>query len=148
MPAALIDTNILVYASDPRDTVRQESAINLLQHLDLNRSGRLSAQVLAEFISVTTRSQRPLYKYPQVVRQVERLLQTFPVFDLTPLIILEAARGANDYSLSYYDAQIWAAARLNQIRVIFSEDFQHGQILEGIQFINPFLPEFDIAAWH
>ena len=148
MPTALIDTNILVYASDPMDPVRQERAIDLLQHLDLNRSGRLSAQVLAEFISVSTRSQRPLYTYAQVIRQVERLLQTFPVFDLTPLIILEAARGAHDYSLSYYDAQIWAAARLNQTRVIFSEDFQHGQILEGIQFINPFLSEFDIAAWH
>ena len=147
MPAALIDTNVLVYASDPREPARQERAIQLLEHLDLTRDGRLSVQVLAEFISVTTRAQHLLYSFSEAIAQVERLLRTFPVFDLTPLVVLEAARGARDYSLSYYDAQIWAVARLNQTQVIFSEDFQNGQILEGIRFVNPFHPEFDLTAW-
>jgi len=30
----------------------------------------------------------------------------WPVFDLTPLIVLEAARGARDHDLPYYDAQV------------------------------------------
>ncbi len=145
---ALIDTNILVYASDPRHPQRQERAIQLLQRLELLRSGRLSAQVLAEFINVSTHTRHPLYTYAEAIRQVERLLQAFPVFDLTPLIILEAARGASAYSLSYYDAQIWATARLNQTQVVFSEEFQDGQTLEGIRFINPFLPEFKLETWN
>jgi predicted nucleic acid-binding protein len=147
MPPALIDTNILIYACDPRDPQRQERAIQLLERLDLRSEGRLSVQVLAEFISASTRSQRPLYTYAEALVQVERLLQTYPVYDLTPLVVLEAARGERDHSLSYYDAQIWATARLNQTLVIFSEDFQHGQVLEGVQFINPFRPEFDLEAW-
>jgi tryptophan synthase beta chain len=40
-------------------------------------------------------------------------------------------RGARDHKLSYFDAQLWACAKLNQIPEIFSEDFQDGQILEG-----------------
>ncbi len=127
--------------------VRQDQALRLLQRLELTRTGRLSTQVLAEFINVCTRTQQPLYTYPQAITQAERLIQIFPVFDLTPLIVLDAARGARDYSLANYDAQIWATARLNQTPVIFSEDFQHGQLLEGIQFINPFLPAFDLNAW-
>ena len=39
------------------------------------------------------------------------------------MVMLEALREVRDHQLSYYDAQIWAAARLNQVPVIFSEDF-------------------------
>ena len=65
----------------------------------------------------------------------------------TPLIIFEAGRGVRDYQLSYYDAQIWATARLNQIPTIFSEDFNNGATLEGVQFINPFAPDFVMEIW-
>jgi predicted nucleic acid-binding protein len=78
---------------------------------------------------------------------VKYLLQAYPVFDLTPLMILEAARGARDYGLSYYDAQIWASARLNQVTTIFSQDFTDGQVLEGVRFVNPFAEGFRIQDW-
>lgn len=40
-----------------------------------------------------------------------------------------------------------AAARLNQIHILFSEDFQDGQILEGVRFADPFAGLFDVEAW-
>ena len=70
-----------------------------------------------------------------------------PVFDLTPMIVLEALRGVRDHGLSYYDAQIWAAARLNQVPVVFSEDFNTDSVLDGVRFVNPFATDFDLAAW-
>lgn len=147
MPPALIDTNILIYASDPREPIRQAQAIRLLRRLDETRTGRLCVQALAEFFHASTRPARSLYTRAQAALQLERLMQTYPVFDLTPLVVWEAARGARDYQLAYYDAQIWAVARLNQVRVVFSEDFQPGQVLEGVQFINPFEAGFDVAGW-
>ncbi len=33
---------------------------------------------------------------------------------------------------SYFDAQIWATARLNQVPTIFTEDFTNGRRLEGV----------------
>jgi len=51
------------------------------------------------------------------------------------------------HSLSYYDAQIWAAARLNQVLVIFSEDFNSGSVLDGVRFVNPLVTDFDLDAW-
>ena len=83
----------------------------------------------------------------EAYQQVERLLRAYPVFDLTPLIVLEASRGARDHGLPYYDAQIWAAARLNQVTVVFSEDFSDGQILEGVRFVNPFSTNFHLEDW-
>ena len=40
-----------------------------------------------------------------------------------------------------------AAARLNQIPIVFSEDFQDGQVLEGVRFANPFAGTFVVDAW-
>jgi predicted nucleic acid-binding protein len=147
MPPVLIDTNVLIYASDPTEIVRQDHALHTLSYLETTRTGRLSAQCLAEFMHVTTRSPRPLYTRAEAVQQVEFLLRAYPVFDLTALIVLEAARGTRDHGLAYYDAQIWAAARLNQVTTIFSEDFNDGQMLEGVRFVNPFAAGFRLEDW-
>jgi len=58
-----------------------------------------------------------------------------------------AGRGVRDHKLSYYDAQVWATARLNQVPVVFSEDFRDGSILEGVRFVNPFSPKFLLEKW-
>jgi len=48
--------------------------------------------------------------------------------------------------LSYYDAQIWAVARLGQMGVVLSEDFNPGTVLDGVSFTNPLDPAFDLAT--
>jgi len=52
-----------------------------------------------------------------------------------------------DHQLPYWDAQIWAAARLNQVPIIFSEDFNAGAVLEGVRFVDPFADDFLLSAW-
>ena len=76
-----------------------------------------------------------------------RLVDALPVLDITRLIVLEAARGLRQHRLSYFDAQIWATARLNQVTTVFTEDFEDGRRLEGVQFVNPLVPGFDIEPW-
>ena len=143
----LIDTNVLVYSCDSGDQIRQELAILLLQQLALADCGRLSAQVLAEFVNVTIKGQSPLLTWSEALIQATRLTQTYPIFDLTHPIVLEAARACRDFSLAYYDAQIWACAKLNQVPIVFSEDFQDGQTLEGVCFVNPFSETFTLEKW-
>jgi predicted nucleic acid-binding protein len=63
------------------------------------------------------------------------------------MIVLEAARGVREHSLPYFDAQIWATARLNQVPIILSEDFASGTALEGVRFVNPFEPDFVLENW-
>lgn len=145
MPPILMDTNILVYVMDAHNPDQQEKAIALLVTLARKRLGCLSAQNLAEFMNATINK---LHLSPtHMIEQVENWQRIFVVYDLTPQIVLEAARGVHDHQLSYYDAQIWAVARLNQIPVVFSEDFQNGQTLEGVQFVNPFASTFNLNEW-
>lgn len=147
MAAILIDTNVLVYAHDRANPIKQERAIRVLEHLYFTGNGRLSAQCLAEFFRATTRNDRPILSTREARQQVERLARVWPVLDITPLIVIEAMRGVCDHQLAYWDAQIWATARLNQIPIIFSEDFNSGSTLEGIRFINPFAADFSLSHW-
>jgi predicted nucleic acid-binding protein len=145
MPLILVDTNLLVYIFDPRDPVLNDKAKGIVLAIENLGIGCLSAQCLAEFFRVVTVKLHlpPAEIYPVI----ERWANVFPTFAITPQIILEAARGVRDYGLSYYDAQIWAAARMNQLGIVLSEDFQDGQILEGVRFVNPFGPDFRLDEW-
>ncbi len=107
----------------------------------------LSVQALAEFFSVATRKLSPSLTPAEALDQVNLFIRLWPVFDLTPMIVLEAGRGVRDHKLPYYDAQVWATARLNQVPVVFSEDFRDGSILEGMRFVNSFSPEFLLEKW-
>jgi predicted nucleic acid-binding protein len=146
MAPILIDTNVLVYMFDQNEPARQQRAIQVLRTLEVTLAGRLSVQCLAEFCAVVTRRLRPTISPADALTQVERFLRVYPVYNLTPMIVQEALRGMRDHQLPYYDAQIWASARLNQVPVVFSEDFNPGP-LEGVRFVNPFGPDFNIDHW-
>ncbi|MFN8483089.1 MAG: PIN domain-containing protein [Anaerolineae bacterium] len=147
MAAILIDTNLLVYLYDHSDSARQQQAQLVLEQLQVTRTGCLSVQTLAKFFSVATRKLKPPLTPAQAYDQVSLFSRLWPVFDLTPFIVLEAARGVRDHQMSYYDAQMWATARLNQTPVIFSEDTPGVSILEGVRFVNPFAPTFHLDEW-
>ncbi len=146
MAIALLDTNVLVYIVDPEDPKKQSRAEEVMNALRANQNGRLSVQNLAEFFYTTTRKLKPPLSPRQAMEQIDRFQTLWPVFSLTPLIVTEAARAVRDYQLAYYDAQIWATARLNGVAIVLSEDFQTGRTLEGVQFVNPFADDFQLAA--
>jgi predicted nucleic acid-binding protein len=81
-----------------------------------------------------------------VRREVERLLLAFPVLALTGPVVLEALRGVAEHLLAYYDAQVWAVARLGQVGVVLSEDITPAAVLDGVSFADPLDPAFDLAA--
>lgn len=146
MALILMDTNVLLYIHDPASPHKRQRARELITHIGPEQ-GCLSVQNLSEFVNASMRKLFPPLTSVQAYEQAALFADTWRVFDLTPQIVLEAIRGVRDHQLSYYDAQIWAAARLNQVPIIFSEDFQDGQTLEGVRFIDPFSEQFEIDKW-
>ena len=143
----LADTNVLVYAYDRSEPQKQRRALEVLDRLAVSRVGVISTQVLAEFfVAVTCEIETPLSVSEAYVR-VENYLQAWTVLNLTGMIVLEAARGVREHQFNFWDAQIWAAARLNQIPIVFSEDFNVGTVTEGVHFVNPFSEGFQIEHW-
>jgi predicted nucleic acid-binding protein len=139
MDEVLIDTNVLVYAHQTEDLRKRTRAVEIIKQLGENGRGRLSAQILAEFVKVTTTGRRRALTIDVARVQIESLMRMFIIFDVTPFIVLEAASGVREHRLSYYDAQIWATAKLHQVATIFTEDFTDGRVVEGVRFVNPFL---------
>ncbi len=147
MTVVLIDTNVLVYAHDLGEFDKQGQAIRLLERLQQGGNGCLSVQCLAEFFSIATRGKVPMLTGKEAEHQVGQFARAYSVFPLTLPIVLEAARGAREHQLAYFDAQVWATAKLNQIPVVFSEDLPSPSLIEGIRFVNPFVADFVFEQW-
>ncbi len=143
----LVDTNVLVYAYDRSEPEKQRRALEVLDRLAVTGMGVISTQVLAEFFVAVTRKITVPLSVAEAYERLENYLQAWDVVEVTGLVVLEAARGVRDYRFNFWDAQIWATARLNQIPVVFSEDFNPGQVTEGVRFVNPFAEDFHLAEW-
>lgn len=142
-----IDTNLLVAAYDRAKSIKQERAISVLDELVSAGHGIVSTQVLGEFFIAVTQKMKDPLSLRDASKRVERLAQIWPVLDISGLIVLEAFRGVRSHHLNFWDAQIWATARLNQIYVLFSEDAVGDRALEGVRYVNPFAGDFKINDW-
>ena len=67
------------------------------------------------------------------------------LLDVSLPAVREALRGVREHTLPYWDALIWATAKLSQIPVVLSEDFADGREIEGIRFDDPFRDGFRLA---
>lgn len=141
-----LDTNVLVYAYDLSEPVKQRRAIDVLDDLSVRDAGVISTQVMSELFVVLTRKLGNALTVEQALETVTRHMRAWRVVDVTDFIVLEAARGVRDCRMSFRDAQVWAAAKLNQIPVVLSGDLASGSVIEGVHFINPFEDGFDIYS--
>ena len=145
MTRVAVDTNVFVYRVEPETSDKRtqaEAVVNALQ-------GRLvvPVQVLAETSRVLLARRRPPLP-PSAVRAYLDGIRAFAdaLVPLTSAIVDEALRGVDAHGLSYYDAQVWAAARSAGASVLLTEDFQDGRTVEGVRFVNPFSDAFDLAS--
>lgn len=143
---ALIDTNILIYVHDLDEPAKRSAARDTLGTLQRIEEGALSAQVLAEFFVAASRRFATTQNGLDVGSQTRLYSDMFTVYDTTADVVAEALRGVERYQFPYYDAQIWAVARLNHIPLVLSEDFNGGCTIEGVRFLNPFVEGFDLEA--
>ncbi len=143
--AFLVDTNVLVYAYDPADRVKASRAGACIQRLTDSWNGALTAQVLSEFFIATTRRLNPPLRAAEAEAILVGLIRDWPVYEVTPLGVLDAIRAVQNYQFSYWDALIWATARLNGIPNVLTEDMPSASLIEGVRFVNPFDATFDLA---
>jgi predicted nucleic acid-binding protein len=141
----LVDTNVLVYGYDNSNQAKQERAITLYESLLAAGTGALSVQILGEFFNASTRRLKPLLTVEAATEAVVDFRRSWRVFDLYPQMVLDAVRAVAAYKLPYFDALIWATAKHNDVPFLLSEDFNTGQLIEGVRIVNPFAPDFDMA---
>jgi predicted nucleic acid-binding protein len=131
MPVSFFDTNILVYiaSGDAAKADRAEAAVAA--------GGSISVQVLNELANVARRKMQMSWDETHAFLNLLRGLLT--VHPLTVEIHETGLRLAERYGLSIYDATVAASALHGNCNTLWSEDMQHGVVLdESLRILNPF----------
>lgn len=139
MMRTFFDTNILVYLFDTdADDKKARACVRFETEASAGRA-LLSTQVLQEFYVVVTRKLSvPLE--PEAAEEIVRNLSLLPVIGIDTEKILAAIGRSQKMQLSFWDALIIETALAGGASRLLTEDLQHGQIIDGLQIENPFLP--------
>jgi predicted nucleic acid-binding protein len=137
-----VDTNILVYARDASEPIKQPIAKRWLDRLWQSQAGRLSTQVLSEFYVTVTQKLKPGMPI-ELARSDMRNLMTWDPLAVGPKLVERALDLQDRFSVSYWDALIIGAAQICDCRILLSEDMQDGQRFDSLRVVNPFLNELD-----
>lgn len=131
-----VDTNIWIYAIDASDSRKSTGASSLIHSLSKLGAGILSVQTLGEFSSICTKK---LGLSPAQVNDLIQAMDPFPVVAYGRHTIQESLALMSRTSISFWDAVMVSTAREANCTVIYTEDLNHNQVIEGIQIWNPFI---------
>jgi predicted nucleic acid-binding protein len=133
---SFIDTNVLVYAEAIDAPYKQRSALVLLQRLYEQGLGVVSTQILQEYCNVALKK---LQLPAQYVRSQLDLYEQFEVVQVTPTIIRAGLDLHQTRSVAFFDAIVLASARAAGCSVLWTEDMNAGEVVNGVRISNPFL---------
>jgi len=131
-----IDTNIIIYANDARDEVKQKRALHIMAEQMKAGSGVVSTQVLQEYAHVALNK---LHQRHDVVLRQLVLLEGLEVIQQSPALIRRSVEIRAAYQINFWDACIISAAEHANCHTILSEDLNTGQFYSGIAMMNPFV---------
>lgn len=133
-----VDTNILLYAHDAGAGEKRRCSADLLRQLLKSGDGVVSSQVLMEFFVNAMRKTSP----PLASEDATRVVETYAPWVVAPTsatTVLSALGLRQAHQLSPWDALIVAAALETNCDRLLTEDLQHGQVIEGLEIVNPFV---------
>lgn len=130
MSGAFFDSNVVIYltSADAAKAVRARSL--------LEGGGLISVQVLNEAVSVLRRKNR--LDWPDILALLAAVRDGCEVTALTAATHDLALEISQRFGFHVYDASIVAAAKLAGCTMVWSEDMQDGQVVEGVTIRNPF----------
>ena len=130
-----IDTNVLVYLYSGDESAKKTAAMASLG----KGTACVTTQVLGELAHVLMKKfLLPTTKVQTVLHEVSDACEVHPV---TPELIFAALRLREQYRYGFYDSLIIAGARMTGSVILYSEDMQHGQVIDGVLTIqSPFVP--------
>lgn len=134
-----LDTNILIYAHDlsPGQETKRHTAISLIRRLMEDRRACISVQVLQEFyVAVTRKIGRPLPSQ-EALEAVEDFMK-WPLHEPSAEDVRMAVLTSQRRRLSLRDALIVHSAASLGCCILWSEDLNAGQLIEGVRISTPF----------
>ncbi len=132
MSKAAVDTNILLYALDDFYPDKQNISIQIIADKPI-----FCSQNLSEFANVCLRK----WKFPKakVGELIKTYLQQCSYIPVSESMLLNSIEIMNKYDFQLFDAIIISSALASGCTILYSEDFNDGQIIEKqLRIVNPF----------
>ncbi len=129
------DTNVLLYVHDPRDLDKQATAAALLQSFT---DGVLLWQVACEYIAASRKLEPFGYSRTQAWEDISDLRRVWTTILPSWGVLERAERLSSSYSLSFWDAMVFAACLEGGVTRLYSEDFVAYLRVDGLEIVNPF----------
>ena len=135
-----IDTNVLVYTFDSDHPDKQARAQDLVETALSKGTGVISYQVVQEFLNVALHKFAKPMAPDDAARFLGKVLE--PLCEVGSSISLyeQAIALQERWRYRFYDALIIGSALQTGCETLYSEDLQHGQKIESLTIVNPFLP--------
>ncbi|HVR38565.1 MAG TPA: PIN domain-containing protein [Thermoanaerobaculia bacterium] len=130
-----VDTNVFVYADDKGNPKKRERAQELIRQVVIERSGRVSMQVLQEYFASATR------KLSMDASAARRRVEIYARMDVVRLETVDLVAAIDLHRLhqfSIWDTLIIRAALISGCRRLYTEDLQAGFRIEKLEIVNPF----------
>ena len=135
MKSVFLDTNVVIYAATGMAESLEKHTI--AAELVSGPAFRVSAQVLAEFVSAVRRKSTPRLPEDEIAAWLSDLeaLRPLPV----DAAIVQRGRAISaEHGLNYYDGAILAAAERLGCDTVLSEDMTDGRAYGAVTVRNPF----------
>lgn len=138
-----VDTNVIVYSFDADDPQKRDIALDVVERLSESLRGMVSIQVLKEFCSSVLR--KDLVDVNGAEEMIDRLRSSWTVLDVGITEVREALHAVSAHRMSFFGALILVSARDGGAAFILTEDEQSAPVLDGVGYLNPFDPTFDLS---
>ncbi len=135
-----IDSNIWIYAflESEKERAKQQHILSLLENIPSVSTVFVSVQVINEFHWILSRK----YGIDDVTIKAKVTKGIAAVANIAPLdfkVYQDAYRIRGKYNVSFWDSLIVASALNNGCTILYSEDMQHGLMIDSkLKVINPF----------
>ena len=129
-----LDSNILIYSYSSTELKKRVAARALVS----NNESFISTQVLQELCNILLKKFG--YGYNEARNAIEENCNNNLLFTNRRETVLQACEIASRYKFSFYDSLIVSAALQCECEILFTEDMQDGQVIDGKLLLkNPFL---------
>jgi predicted nucleic acid-binding protein len=130
-----IDTNVLVYAHDLDAGSLHVKARGFIEEAwNAPYPPAISTQVLQElYVSLS--------KKGASIKECESIVSLYYPWEVVAhdlALVSAAIQYRNRYQFSLWDSLIVAAAKKAHASELITEDLQHGQLIDGLEVVNPF----------
>lgn len=131
------DTNILCYALDNYDSAKKQKAENIISNAVKSSNVYISTQVIQEMCNVSIK--KLCYTKQELQNIIDYFSRLFTVSRVSIHTIKNALYVSERHQFSFWDSLILASAIEAGCDILYTEDLNNGQVVEGVRIVNPFV---------